>query len=360
LISVLLLFGCATPQEATKEEIPKPEPTSEVKEIKTPHFVDSSPMDGEIYAIAPSRVVINFNFDVVPPSRIEVFLNGKKVSGETIISDDRLEMEAPLGTQAGDGLYEVRYMACWPDRTCHEGAYKFLVDSSERKDYVDMTGKKDITVKMNGLRFEPRNMIVSKGARVTFVNEDPDEHFVNSDPHPTHNFEENFNSRGIGKGGNYSYVFNEPGEIHYHCSAHTLENMYARIIVADDTALPVTEAVPEKEKEPEEVKEIMMDLGVNQLRAPHFVSSSPAHKEVVTTTPDKVTIEFNFNLHQKSSITVTHDGKTVSGDTSVINKLTLETPLNYDGDGVYEVDYSACWPDGSCHDGQFGFFIDTG
>jgi plastocyanin len=41
------------------------------------------------------------------------------------------------------------------------------------------------------------------------------------------------------------------------------------------------------------------------------------------------------------------------------NKLAMRRTMDSNApDGLYEVTYKACWPDGSCHDGYFRFAID--
>ena len=384
-IVFLLFFGCSTPdQSGEKGVVPASDKSQitqsndELKEIKTPHFVNSAPEHNEVFTLTPKKVIINTNFDLVSPSEINVFVNGKQVSRETKIAENRLAMFTPLGSDTGDGSYEVRYKTCWPDRSCHEGQFYFTVDGSTIKDYVNMTDKKEITIRMKKIMFEPVNIIISKGTTVTFINEDGFEHFVNSNPHPSHNFVESFNSRGLIEGNQYQYTFNEAGEVHYHCSAHTFEGMLGKIIVLDSNADNVNvgnafdeistkgsaEKIEEKVMKKEETEEIKTEaeetkyfIDFNNIRTPHFVSSTPSHEETVSTTPDKVTIKFNFNLMSNSKIMITHNGKLVSGDSAIINKLNLETPLTYDGNGIYKVDYSACWPDGSCHEGQFGFIV---
>ncbi|MBI4399466.1 copper resistance protein CopC, partial [Candidatus Micrarchaeota archaeon] len=193
-------------------------------------------------------------------------------------------------------------------------------------------------------------------------------HYVNSDPHPSHNYLETLNSRGLDEGNTYNYTFTDAGEIHYHCSAHL--NMIAKIVVVDDSLITLETNPVEVEQEnlpmaPEKINETQKEepknyvIDFSSIRGAHFVSSNPSHGETVSTIPSNVTLNFNFDLHSKSSVTATHNGKTVSGETKVINKLILQTPFTYDGDGVYKVVYSGCWPDGSCHNGQFGFIIDT-
>lgn len=93
-------------------------------------------------------------------------------------------------------------------------------------------------------------------------------------------------------------------------------------------------------------------------KSPHYVSSTPANNAVLSAVPDKVTVTFNFDLAASSKITVTVNGKEVSGTTTISqDKLSMSTNLETTEAGSYKVNYTACWPDGSCHEGSFGFFV---
>lgn len=96
-------------------------------------------------------------------------------------------------------------------------------------------------------------------------------------------------------------------------------------------------------------------------KSAHYVSNTPLHAAAVTTPPAVVTINFNFDLSTQSVISVTKDGNEYSTGQTVVadDKLVLERGLNPNApDGVYTVNYSACWPDGLCHTGTFQFAID--
>jgi len=95
-------------------------------------------------------------------------------------------------------------------------------------------------------------------------------------------------------------------------------------------------------------------------KSAHYVSNIPAHGSVLDSAPSEVSITFNFDLSSKSTISVTKDGQEVSsGDLKIsADKLALSKTLTSDsGKDLYTVKYSACWPDGSCHDGQFQFGV---
>lgn len=76
--------------------------------------------------------------------------------------------------------------------------------------------------------------------------------------------------------------------------------------------------------------------------------------------PVNIVIDFNFDLAKPSSISITKDGTEYGqGDTTIdTNKLVLRRAFDpVAPDGTYTVNYKACWPDASCHDGSFQFAI---
>ena len=99
----------------------------EFQNIKTPHFVSSTPANNEVLKNFPTEVTINFNFDLVEGSKIGVSFNGSSiVDQQTKISADKLSMTLPI-YPATFGNYKVDYTACWPDGSCHNGSFGFSV-----------------------------------------------------------------------------------------------------------------------------------------------------------------------------------------------------------------------------------------
>lgn len=94
----------------------------------------------------------------------------------------------------------------------------------------------------------------------------------------------------------------------------------------------------------------------------HFVNSSPTHGEVFAASPVNVVLNFNFDLGKSSAITFNKDGKDYGVGETVVdeNKLAMRRVLPEKlEDGIYTVSYKACWPDESCHSGEFQFEIDS-
>ena len=102
----------------------------------------------------------------------------------------------------------------------------------------------------------------------------------------------------------------------------------------------------------------------NPKKSAHFESNTPAHGSILAGVPVNVVIDFNFDLAKPSKISIHKDsasGENFAVGETIIdsNKLSMRQAMDPKApDGLYTVIYNACWPDGSCHDGNFQFKID--
>ena len=92
------------------------------------HFVDSMPMHEATLAQMPTQVVLNFNFTLSDASTITLEKDGKELkTAPGKLGDKKLSMSTEIPTDGGAGLYLVKYKACWPDNSCHNGQFAFAV-----------------------------------------------------------------------------------------------------------------------------------------------------------------------------------------------------------------------------------------
>lgn len=225
------------PQEPNEEPEPIQEKTTSTtnkfsfnNQKKSAHFETSTPSHGDILAGVPINVVLNFNFDLGKKSTISIKSEGKEYGvGEVLFDNNKLSVRKKIDPNALDGLYSVSYNACWPDGSCHDGSFEFAIDSTQKQSFMDLTNQKEVTIKMSEIMFNPQKVLISKGTKVTWVNDDQEEHYVNTDSHPGHSYYPTQNSKILSKGDKYSVTFSEAGIYPYHCSAHT--SMTAQILV---------------------------------------------------------------------------------------------------------------------------------
>lgn len=70
--------------------------------------------------------------------------------------------------------------------------------------------------------FVPATLTVKKGTTVTWTNKDQAEHWVVSDPHPTHSdLPEMDSKKGLLQNETYQFTFNKVGEFNYHDEKNT-------------------------------------------------------------------------------------------------------------------------------------------
>ncbi len=201
------------------------------RQKKSAHFETSTPAHGALLAGVPTNVVIDFNFDLGPGSKISVVRDGVEyATGETMLDRNLLAMRRGLDPATPDGLYAVVYSACWPDGSCHDGRFEFVVDRSSSGAYEDMTGKKTLTIELEHSLFTPHNIKISLGTTITWINKDDVVHYINTDSHPAHTYYPTQNSKALKKGEQYVFTFDQPGVYPYHCSAHA-ETMTGNILV---------------------------------------------------------------------------------------------------------------------------------
>lgn len=200
--------------------------------VKSPHYVDNVPFHASVIPAVPVNVIVNFDFDVIPSSAIVITGQDGQVysTGDTIIDDNKLGMRVMMEPDSPEGLYTVTYQACWPDGSCHEGMFQFAIDRSLLSEFEDLKGQPEIVVDMQHNYFEPEDIIIDVGTTITWVNNDTIDHYINTDPHPGHNYFPVHNSRSIAGGESFSLKFDQPGYYPYHCSAHPA-TMIATIIV---------------------------------------------------------------------------------------------------------------------------------
>ena len=210
-------------------------PTGEKLTFQSPkkaaHYESNTPEHGAVLAGVPVNIVIDFNFDLAKGSSIAIENNGKDSGvGEATIDNNGLALRKRMDPNAPDGLYSISYKACWADGSCHDGTFQFLIDRSKAVDFTDMTGKKEVVINLQNIAFFPALIKVSKGTKITWINQDNTEHTVNTDSHPAHTYYLGQNSRILKKGDMYSATFNDTGIYLYHCTPHA-DSMHGQILV---------------------------------------------------------------------------------------------------------------------------------
>ena len=94
------------------------------------HFVGSLPKHGVALAKRPDQVQISFNAALSDMSTVTVTKDGVMLkTGMLLLDAKMLSMSVTLPSDAGNGVYLVKYKACWADKTCDDGQFGFQVDA---------------------------------------------------------------------------------------------------------------------------------------------------------------------------------------------------------------------------------------
>lgn len=228
LMAMYLMFGYK--QKSTLlDTIVSTDNNSAVKEDKTEflpikkaaHYESNTPEHGAILAGAPVNVVINFNFDLASGTTLQIVNNGIDYSeGQTAIDSNKLVLRRAMQSTLPDGIYTVIYKACWADGSCHDGQFQFKIDRSQVALFTDMRNKKEVVVELKDFTFKPKQILISRGTKITWRNVDLIEHTVNTDSHPGHTYYLVQNSRTLKSGDTYSVTFDKVGIYPYHCTPH--------------------------------------------------------------------------------------------------------------------------------------------
>jgi plastocyanin len=81
-----------------------------------------------------------------------------------------------------------------------------------------------VTVRINGMRFEPANLSIKPGTRVTWVQGDRMPHVISGEA-------SGLRSNTLYTGQEYSYIFQQPGSYDYVCDLHP--SMKGRVVVEE-------------------------------------------------------------------------------------------------------------------------------
>lgn len=93
----------------------------------------------------------------------------------------------------------------------------------------------------------------------------------------------------------------------------------------------------------------------------HWMNNTPAHGSTLSSIPANITLAFDFDLGPGGYITIMKDGRDYGTGETILSPDNLMMWREMDPsapDGIYNVTYNACGPDGTCHDGFFEFAVD--
>lgn len=122
----------------------------------------------------------------------------------------------------------------YPGKALNRGKFaeifqKLLVKKEQRQGEITAC---PCTVNLQNLDFAIDNLIIHKGSKVTFQNQDGVDHQIASDPHPEHTRYPTLNSSVLHPNQTFEVIFSERGVFPFHCHLHN-NSMFGTIEVVE-------------------------------------------------------------------------------------------------------------------------------
>lgn len=233
VIGTVLIFSKLNPRKNNNTIKIDKTPAIQAEEENALHWQDNIPGHGQVFAQAPVNVAIRFNSYLDKGSSISIKGGDKEYAiGESIIDANKLIMRREMDPQSPDGTYNVFYKACWTEGSCSDGKFHFSIDRSKVKNFTDLRGRSEVTINLLNIAFDQKDVLLSKGTKVTWINQEDIAHTISSYPHDGgHYYFLAQNSKNLAKGDSFSLTFAKSGVYPYHCSPH--EDIMTGVIIVE-------------------------------------------------------------------------------------------------------------------------------
>lgn len=184
--------------------------------INAGSFSRSLPAHAETVPAGPLNVLVMLNGTATRESSVTVKYNDVDyANGSTSIDANGQVLRRDLKDSLPDGIYTVSYRICGTDTKCQDGSYQFKVDSNARGGYQTLTGRNAITISMDSEGFNPANIIVNKGTRLTWRNNTKSNYSLYPGTEEVKKYYPNLNSGPIRENGTYTFTVTERGFVPY-------------------------------------------------------------------------------------------------------------------------------------------------
>lgn len=120
-----------------------------------------------------------------------------------------------------------------------------IIGSNQPTQVVNLTNKNQVTINIEGNAYEPQNIKIHKGTKVTWVNRDSTRHNVMEEhegserihdaPEISEVDPDHFAGPLLKRGESYSFTFNEVGQKPYHCAPHPYMKGNVTVVAANQT-----------------------------------------------------------------------------------------------------------------------------
>lgn len=184
------------------------------EEVKSQHFVNSSPAHNQFLAGSPVNIVINFNSQLTSQSS-QIYLSDNLLKTSASLDNRTIRINLPQNS-AQEGIYKVAYLACFDVGSCENGQFAYHLDSHNITQFANYAARNLVEINLTGDDTNPPNFLVNYQAKIRWLNNTQGSIEIKSDPVIFNNYHPPLNSVEIKKGDSFEYQFNDPGEYFWH------------------------------------------------------------------------------------------------------------------------------------------------
>lgn len=179
-------------------------------------YLSSFPLHKDVLVKSPVSVVLDFKRPITDGSTLIVVRDKKGYNlGNVEIDPEGRTMRVSLKEDAPNGLYDVTYEACFDDGVCQDGFFQYIVDSNAHENYTKMKMRRDVVISNSNHTFDNAQVIVSKGTKITWVNDWNESMFIRTYPDQTSTYYPIMNSAEIKPGQSFSLFLEKEGVYPY-------------------------------------------------------------------------------------------------------------------------------------------------
>lgn len=214
LLAAVAVIGFLTFDKILKKvESEKPPINTIPEEIKSAHFISSYPEHNQFLATVSPSVVINFDKEPTSTKAL-MYINGKERKPSQRNTAGSLVIPQAIEKTANveDGIYLIKYQACFGADDCTEGQFVYHIDSFRGQKFANLTAKLTVEILIKDTSSPHNNIVVDDHTDITWNNQTDGTIEIKSAPLNFNNAYEPLNSGEIKKGESFKLELPNRGE----------------------------------------------------------------------------------------------------------------------------------------------------
>lgn len=211
ILATIIIAGLITFEKILKfNQVSKPQVNLIPEEIKAGHFVNSYPFHNQFLVTSSPSIVINFDQELTK-TEASLYINGKYLEVNQEKSAKSIKILKTM-TNVEEGIYLVKYQACFVDNNCSSGQFTFHIESSRGSQFANRTDEEQVELTITQNSPTLSNLFIVKKTSIKWLNQTGDTIEIKSAPRDFNNSYEPLNSPEIKTGESFTVQFPDPGE----------------------------------------------------------------------------------------------------------------------------------------------------